>query len=92
MNFWAVILILKMEEDVQHFLAYYALFFPERETQMQPKHRKRFVRCMEKVLWLMEHVKTGLWSFLVLLTFWPNNFLLSLRTVRGLAALLASTQ
>ena len=31
---------------------------------------------MEKVLLLIEHVKSGFWSFLVLLTFWPNNYLL----------------
>ena len=31
---------------------------------------------MEKLLWLIEWVKSGLWSFLVLLIFWPNNYLL----------------
>ena len=31
---------------------------------------------MEKVLWLMEHVKSDLQNFLVLLMFWPNNPLL----------------
>ena len=31
---------------------------------------------MEKRLWQIERVKRGLWSFLVLLTFWPNNSLL----------------
>ena len=31
---------------------------------------------MEKVLRLIEHVKSGLQSLFVLLTFWPNNPLL----------------
>ena len=31
---------------------------------------------MEKVLWLVECLKSGLQSSLVLLTFWPNNSLL----------------
>ena len=30
---------------------------------------------MEKVLWLIEHIKNGLQIFLILLTFWPNNSL-----------------
>ena len=42
-------------------------------TQMQ---KKSFVQFVVKVLWLIEHVESGLWSFLVLLTFWPNDSLL----------------
>ena len=48
---------------------------------------------MEKVLWLIECVKGSLQNFLVLLTFWPNNFLLWAVSCIGrcLAAPLAST-
>ena len=38
--------------------------------------QKRFVQCIENMLWLVKCVKSGLWSFSVLLTFWPNNSLL----------------
>ena len=31
---------------------------------MQRKHKK-FVQCIEEVLWLTERVKSGLWSFLL---------------------------
>ena len=41
-------------------------------TEMQ----KKTCAVYEKVLCLIECVKSGLWSFLVLLTFWPNNSLL----------------
>ena len=34
------------------------------------------MQYMKKVLWLIEHVKNGLQSFLVLLIFWPNDSLL----------------
>ena len=59
----------------QHFLACYALLFKERwKTQL--KHKKRFVQYTKKVLWLIKCVKSDLWSFLVLLTFWWTNALL----------------
>ena len=50
-------------------------FLISRKVKMQPKH-KRFVQCTEKMLWLTECVKSGLRSFLVLLTFRLNNSLL----------------
>ena len=71
-NFCAAVLILKMEEDTQH-LVYCAYF---KKGKNRTEMHKRFVQCMEKVLWLIECVKSGLWSFLVLLTFRPNNSLL----------------
>ena len=51
-------------------------FIISRKVKMQLKRKKRLVQCMEKVLWLIKCVKSGLRSFLVLLTFWPNNSLL----------------
>ena len=41
------------DERKLHFLAYYALFY-------QVKCKKRFVQCMEKMLWLIEHFRSGL--------------------------------
>ena len=32
--------------------------------------KKRFVQCMEKVLWLTEHVKSGLRSFVLEISWW----------------------
>ena len=50
-----------MEEDTQHFqhivLYYFSKGKNATETQ---KKKKRFVQCMEKVLLLFEHVKSGL--------------------------------
>ena len=48
-------------------------FIISRKVKMQLKRKKRFVQYMEKVLWLIKHVKNGLWSFLVPVIFWPNN-------------------
>ena len=57
------------------FSVYYALSI-SRKVKTQVKQEERFLQYMEKVLWLMEHVKSTLWSFLVLLTFWPHSSLL----------------
>ena len=74
MNFCTAILILKMEENVQHFWLIMLYYFKKDKTQL--KCKKRFVQCMKNVLWLIEYGQRGLPSFLVLLTFWPNNSLL----------------
>ena len=37
---------------------------------MQLKYKKRFVQCMEKVLWLIEHVRSGLQSFVLEISHW----------------------
>ena len=69
-------------------------FTISRKVKLQLKCKKRFVQCMEKVLWLIEGVKRGLRGYLVLLTFWPNNSLLrglSCAWKRCLAAPWAST-
>ena len=34
------------------------------------KHKKRLVQYMEKVLWLTERVKSGLWSFVLEISLW----------------------
>ena len=74
-NFCAAILILKMEKNAQNFrgIMFYYFKKDKNETKMQ---KKRFVQCLEKMLRLTKSVKSGLQSFLVLLTFWPNNSLL----------------
>ena len=91
-NFCAAILILKMEEYTQHFgiLCFSIL----RKVKMQLKcKRKRFVQCMEKVLWLIEHVKSGLrnswyyWHFGQIILCWGTALCIG----RCLAALLTST-
>ena len=60
---------------------------------MHGKRKVRFVQCTEKVLGQIKCVESGLLSFLVLLTFWPNGSLLwaVLCIERCLAAPLAST-
>ena len=75
MTFCAVILILKMEENTQDFQCVMLYYFNKGKNATE-RQKKRFVWCMEKVLWLLECVKSSLWNFLVLLTFWPNNPLL----------------
>ena len=72
LTFCAAILILKIGE-MQHF--WLLCFIISRKVKMQQKHQRKFVHCMEKVLWLIECVKSSLWSSLILLTFWPNNLL-----------------
>ena len=69
MNFCIAILILKMEEkkqDFQHILLYY-FKKGKNATEMQ---KKRLVQCMEEVLWLIEHVKSGLRSFVLEISLW----------------------
>ena len=69
MNFCAAILILKMVDT--HFGDIIS-----RKVKMQLKHTQKIVKCMEKGLWLIEPVESGLQSLLVLLKFWPNKSLL----------------
>ena len=45
-------------------------------VKAQLKCKNRFMLCTGKLLWLIECVKSGLQSILVVLTFWPNNSLL----------------
>ena len=73
-EFLCSISILKMEEHTQHFWHIMLYYFKKSKTVTETQ--KRVVPCMEKALWPIEHVESGLRSFLVLLTFWPNNCLL----------------
>ena len=72
-NFCAAILILKIEK-YPIFSVYYVFYLNKSKnaTEMQ----KEILQYMEKVLWLIKYVKSGLQSFLVLWTFWPSNSLL----------------
>ena len=67
-NFCVATLILKMEEKKQHFWHIMPYYFQKSKntTEMQ----KRFVQCIEKVLWLIEHDKSGLQSFVLEISHW----------------------
>ena len=89
-NFCAAILILRMEEDTQHF---WHIVIISRKVKTWLKHKNSFVQCVEKVPWLIKCVKSGLWSFL---TYWHfGQIILCCEAVlcigRYLAASLAST-
>ena len=59
LNLCAAILIFKMEEKMQYFdiLCFINFKKSKNATEMQ---KKKFVQGMDKVLRLMEHVKSGL--------------------------------
>ena len=48
-NFCVAILILKMEENMQHFW-YIMLYYFKKDKNATGIGKKRFVQCMEKVL------------------------------------------
>ena len=60
--------MLKMEENMHIFGI--LCFIISRKVKTQLKHIKRFVQCMEKVLWLIKHVKSGLQSFMLEIFRW----------------------
>ena len=62
------ILILKMEENTQHFWHIMLYYFKKCKTET--KMPKKFVQCMEKVLWYIEHVKSGLWNSVLEISHW----------------------
>ena len=68
-NFCVVISILKMEENMRYF-QHIMLFYFKKGKSTTETHKKRFVQCMEKVLWLTERVKSGLWSFMLKISRW----------------------
>ena len=74
-NFCVGILIWEMEGNKEHFWHIMLCYFKKGKNTTET-HTKQCVQCVGKVLWLIEHVKSGLGSFLVLLTLWPNNSLL----------------
>ena len=59
-NWWVfvAILMLKLEEKKQHFSILWFIISKKIKTQ------KKICEDMEKILWLIEHIKSGLWSFL----------------------------
>ena len=63
-------------EDGRRYAAFSASYALFQERQKHNWNAKKIWHCVEKVLWLTERVKSGLQSFLVLLTFWPNTSLL----------------
>ena len=68
-----------MEENTQHF--WHISFIISRKLKMQLKQKNKLVQCMEEVLWLIERVRSGLWSVLVQLTFCPTRPLLGGRVM-----------
>ena len=68
-NFGVAILILKMEENKQHFwhIMLYYLMKGKNATAMR---KKICAVHMEKVLWLTKHVKSGLRSFVLEISRW----------------------
>ena len=60
-NFCAAILALKMEENMQHFWHIMLYYFKKGKSSTETK--KRFMQHMEKVLSLIEYVKSGLQCF-----------------------------
>ena len=64
MNFCAAILILKMEEDIQHFWHIMLYYFKKGKSAIKMQKKKRILQYMEKVLWLIECVKKWFMKFL----------------------------
>ena len=67
-NFCVAILILKMEDNTQHFWHIMLYYFKKGKNATETQ--KRFVLCMEKVLRLMEGIKSGLQSFMLEIVHW----------------------
>ena len=61
-------LILKMEKICDIFGILYALLFLKGKNATE--YKKIFVQCMEKLLWLIECVKSSLQSFMVEISPW----------------------
>ena len=73
-NFCAAILILKMEENMQHFQCIVLYYFKKGKnaTKMQ---KKKIVQCMEKVLWLIKRVQSGLRNFALEISRWTVKWI-----------------
>ena len=69
-NFCVAILILKMEREKQHFKYLCYIISRKVQTYWNVKKKKWFVQCMEKVLWLIERDKNGLWYFVLQIFHW----------------------
>ena len=71
-NSCAANLILKMEENMQHF-RHIVLYYFKKVKKASEMQQKICAVCGGAVTLTCQ---SSLWSFLVLLTFWPNNSLL----------------
>ena len=67
-NFCVAILILKMGGKINIFGV--LCFIISRKVKMQLKCTKRSVHCIERVLWWIECVKSGLQSFVLEISCW----------------------
>ena len=68
MDFCVTILILKMEENKQHF--WYILLCYFKKGKNAAENSKKIVQYMETVLWLIECIKSGLQSFMLEISPW----------------------
>ena len=46
------------------------LYYFKKDKNTTEMHKKRFVQCTEKVLWLIEHVRSGIQSFMLEISRW----------------------
>ena len=71
MNFNVTILILKVEGKCNIFWHITLYYFKKGEntTEMQKK-KKRNLCSVEKVLWLINCVKSSLWNFMLKISLW----------------------
>ena len=70
-NWWILFSHFNIENGRKCTLsAYSALLFQESLNTTETWKMKRFVHFMEKVLWLIEFVKSGLWSFVLEISPW----------------------
>ena len=67
MDFCVAILILKMEENKQHFWQIMLYYFKKGKNATETQ---RFVQCMEKLPWVIEPVKSDLGSFVLEISCW----------------------
>ena len=58
-----------IEEDARKCATFLAYYF-KKGTNATETQTRRFVQCMEKVLWLVEHVRSGLRSFVLEISHW----------------------
>lgn len=52
--------------------AYYTSII-SRKAKAQLKHAPKNAQRLEKVLWLMEHVKSGLWNLVLEISHWTGD-------------------
>ena len=72
-NCYAAILILKIEENMQHFWCIMPYYFKKSKKQLKCK---KYLPVYGEGAVIDRRCQSGLWSFLVQMTFWPNYSLL----------------